>query len=246
MLECPPIFLSRDTMANFNTHLNTAVIITGLTSATLLSAGHIELKGALWLWFLGSIGGLLPDIDSDNSTSLDTIFNLFALSAVLLVLNYITTELIIEISFIELIVVPLLVYGFMKYIIRPIFEWITVHRGSCHSLLFILLCALLTTQVTWKLNDQSTTQAAVFAWLTGGFILLGGLIHLLLDEIYSVDLSNVTIKRSFGTALKIADFDNKLITLASVIAIAGLIYVAPPTEQTITALSDWSHFTFLS
>ncbi|MBH0012447.1 metal-dependent hydrolase [Pseudoalteromonas sp. NZS100_1] len=233
-------------MANFNTHLNTAVIITGLTSATLLSAGHIELKGALWLWFLGSIGGLLPDIDSDNSTSLDTIFNLFALSAVLLVLNYITTELIIEISFIELIVVPLLVYGFMKYIIRPIFEWITVHRGSCHSLLFILLCALLTTQVTWKLNDQSTTQAAVFAWLTGGFILLGGLIHLLLDEIYSVDLSNVTIKRSFGTALKIADFDNKLITLASVIAIAGLIYVAPPTAQTITALSDWSHFIFLS
>ena len=233
-------------MANFNTHLNTAVIITGLGSATLLSAGHIDLKGALWLWFLGSIGGLLPDIDSDNSTSLDTIFNLFALSAVLLGRHYITTELIIEISFIELIVVPLLVYGFMKYIIRPIFEWITVHRGSCHSLLFILLCALLTTQVTWKLNDQSTTQAAVFAWLTGGFILLGGLIHLLLDEIYSVDLSNVTIKRSFGTALKIADFDNKLITLASIIAIAGLIYVAPPTEQTITALSDWSHFTFLS
>ena len=93
-------------MANFNTHLNTAVIITGLASATLLSAGHIELKGALWLWFLGSIGGLLPDIDSDNSTSLDTIFNLFALSAVLLVLHYITTELIITISFFELIVVP--------------------------------------------------------------------------------------------------------------------------------------------
>lgn len=147
-------------MANFNTHLNTALIITGLASATLLSAEHIDLKGALWLWFLGSIGGLLPDIDSDNSTSLDTIFNLFALSAVLLVLHYITTELIIKISFIELIVVPLLVYGFMKYIIRPLFEWITVHRGSCHSLLFILLCALLTTQVTWELNDQSTPQAA--------------------------------------------------------------------------------------
>ncbi|TMO74839.1 hypothetical protein CWC17_07725 [Pseudoalteromonas sp. S3785] len=233
-------------MANFNTHLNTAVIITGLGSATLLSAGHIDLNGALWLWFLGSIGGLLPDIDSDNSTSLDTIFNLFALSAVLLVLHYITTKLIITISFVELIVVPLLVYGFMKYIVRPIFEWITVHRGSCHSLLFLLLCALLTTQVTWKLNDQSTVLAATFAWLAGGFILLGGLLHLLLDELYSVDLNNVTIKRSFGTALKIADFDNKLITLASVITIAGLIYVAPPIEQTITALSDWSDFRFLS
>jgi len=233
-------------MANFNTHLNTAVIITGLGSATLLSVGHTDLKGALWLWFLGSIGGLLPDIDSDNSTSLDTIFNLFALSAVLLVLHYITTELIIEISFIELIAVPLMVYGIMKYIIRPLFEWITVHRGSCHSLVFLLLCALLTTQVTWKLNDQLTAEAATFAWLAGGFILLGGLIHLMLDEIYSVDLSNVRIKRSFGTALKIADFDNKLITLSSVIAIVGLVYIAPPTEQTITALSDWSHFKFQS
>ncbi|MEG3753362.1 metal-dependent hydrolase [Psychromonas arctica] len=233
-------------MANFNTHLNTAVIVTGLGSATLLSAGHTDLNGALWLWFLGSIGGLLPDIDSDNSTSLDTIFNLFAFSAVLLVLHYITTELIIEISFIELIVVPLLVYGFMKYILRPLFEWITVHRGSCHSLLFIVFSALLTTQVTWQLNAQATMQAATFAWLAGGFILLGGLIHLMLDEIYSVDLSNVRIKRSFGTALKIADFDNKLITLSSVIAIVGLVYIAPPTEQTITALSDWSHFKFQS
>jgi hypothetical protein len=233
-------------MANFNTHLNTAVIITGLSSAALLSAGHIDLNSALWLWFLGSIGGLLPDIDSDNSTSLDTIFNLFALCAVLIVMHYITTELIIQISFAELVVVPLLVYGFMKYIIRPIFEWITVHRGSCHSLLFILLCALLTTQVTWQLNDQTTMYSAIFAWLTGGFILLGGLIHLLLDEIYSVDLSNVEIKRSFGTALKIANFDNKLITLASVIAIAGLIYVAPPSIQTITLLSDWSRFKLIS
>jgi len=229
-------------MANFNTHLNTAIIITGLGSATLLSAGHTDLSGALWLWFLGSIGGLLPDIDSDNSTSLDTIFNLFALSAVLLVLHYITTELIIEISFIELIAVPLVVYGFMKYIIRPIFEWVTVHRGSCHSLLFLVFCGLLTTQVTWQLNAQATMQAATFAWLTGGFILLGGLIHLILDEIYSVDLSNIRIKRSFGTALKIADFHNKLITLASILAIIVLIYIAPPTVQTITTLSDWSHF----
>ena len=233
-------------MANFNTHLNTAVIITGLSSATLLSADHIDLNGALWLWFLGSIGGLLPDIDSDNSTSLYTIFNLFALSTVLIVMHYITAELTIQISFVELIVVPLLVYGFMKYIVRPIFEWITVHRGSCHSLLFLLLCALLTTQVTWQLNDQSTLYSATFAWLTGGFILLGGFIHLLLDEIYSVDLSNVEIKRSFGSALKVAEFDNKLITLASIIAITCLIYVSPPTAQTISALSDWSHFRLLA
>ena len=228
-------------MANFNTHLNVATITTGLSAAVLLSAGHIELNSALWLWFLGVIGGLLPDIDSDNSTSLDTIFNLFALSAVLFVIRYITTE-IAQISFIELIAIPLLVYGMMRYLIRPIFEIITVHRGSCHSLFFLLLAALLTTQITWRLNPQETDQSVMIAWLSGGFIFLGGVVHLLLDEIFSVDLYNVRIKRSFGTALKLADFKNKSLTLLTLIAIITLAYTAPSPNETISTLSNWSKF----
>lgn len=69
---------------------------------------------------------------------------------------------------------------------------------------------------------------------------MGGLIHLLLDEIYSVDLSNISIKRSFGTALKIAEFKNKTITLLSVICIALLVYTAPPLSNTISTLNNWS------
>lgn len=233
----------RVSMANFNVHLNTAIITTGLASSALLTAEHIDLNSALWLWFLGSIGGLLPDIDSDNSTSLDMIFNLFALSAVLFVLSFITTDLFSQISFIELIMIPLIVYCLMRYLIRPIFEKITVHRGSCHSLFFLLFTALLTTQVTWQLNDQETLKSTIFAWLAGGFIFLGGIVHLLLDEIYSVDLSNIRIKRSFGTALKLADFNNKLLTLTTVIAIVGLVYIAPPTSEVLHALSNWSKFT---
>ena len=229
-------------MANFNVHLNTAIITTGLGSATLLSAEHIDLNSALWLWFLGTMGGLLPDIDSDNSTSLDMIFNLFALSAVLIVLSFLTTNLLLQISFIEIILLPLMVYCFMRYIVRPIFEKITVHRGSCHSLFFLFFSALLTTQITWQLSEQETLTSATFAWLSGGFILFGGLVHLLLDEMYSVDLSNIRIKRSFGTALKLADFNNKLLTLITIIAIAGLVYIAPPTNEVIIALSDWSKF----
>ncbi len=229
-------------MANFNTHLNVAAITTGLSAAVLLSASHIDLNSALWLWFLGAVGGLLPDIDSDNSTALDTIFNLFALSAVLFVIRYITTEQFAQISFIELIAIPLLVYGIMRYLIRPIFEKITVHRGSCHSLFFLLLAALLTTQIIWRLSYQHTEQSAIIAWLSGGFIFLGGLIHLLLDEIFSVDLHNIRIKRSFGTALKLADFKNKSLTLITLIAIITLAYIAPSPIDTISTLSNWSKF----
>jgi hypothetical protein len=229
-------------MANFNVHLNTAIITTGLVAAVLLSAHHISLNNALWLWFLGVIGGLLPDIDSDNSTSLDTIFNLFALSSVLLVLRYLTTDLFTQISFIELIAIPLLVYSMMRYLIRPLFEKITVHRGSCHSVLFLLFAALLTTHLTWRLNYQETDQSTIIAWLSGGFLFLGGVIHLLLDEICSVDLSNVRIKRSFGTALKLADFKNKSLTLLILVAIIALAYIAPSPNETISTLNNWSKF----
>jgi len=82
--------------------------------------------------------------------------------------------------------------------------------------------------------------------ITASLLLILAISQGIYSALYSVDLNNVTIKRSFGTALKIADFDNKLITLASIIAIAGLIYVAPPTKHTIIALSDWSNFRFLS
>ena len=229
-------------MANFNTHLNVAIISSGLASATLLSATHIDFNSALWLWFLGIIGGLLPDIDSDNSTSLDTIFAMFTLAAVLIALRYISGARFTEIRFIELIATSLILYGTMRFVIRPLFEKITVHRGSCHSLAFLLLCALLATQLTWKLGDNYTNRSDIIAWFSGGFIFLGGFIHLLLDEIYSVDLANVTIKRSFGTAMKLADFNHKGLTLLILIAIIGLSYIAPPPENTINTLTDWSKF----
>jgi len=224
-------------MANFNTHLNIAVVSTGLASAVLLSAAHIGLNSALWLWFLGAVGGLLPDIDSDNSTSLDSIFNLFALSIVLIVLRHMTFT---ETHLIELITIPLAVYGVMRFLIRPVFEKITVHRGSCHSLLFLLFCALLTTQLTWRLSADYTEQSEVIAWLSGGFVFLGGFIHLLLDEICSVDLQNARIKRSFGTALKLIDFNNKGLALLMLMASGALVFITPSPDETIKLLTNWS------
>lgn len=230
-------------MANFNTHLTVATIATGLASATLLSASHIDLNTALWLWFLGAVGGLLPDIDSDNSTSLDSLFNLFSLIIVLMVLRYITGEHFVEIKLSELIAIPLLIYALMRYVIRVLFEKITVHRGSCHSLLFILLSALLTTQGTWLLSYERVVHPDIIAWLSGGSVFMGGLIHLLLDEIYSVDLRNTRIKNSFGSAIKLADFKNKSATLLMSIAVVALGFTAPATENTIKLLTSWSKLT---
>lgn len=232
-------------MANFNTHLNVAVLVSGVAAATLLTANHIELNTALWLWFIGTTGGLLPDIDSDNSTSLDGIFNLFALTVIIIVMRYITGRQFDDLSFLKLIATPVVIYIVMRYIVRELFEKLTVHRASCHSILFILFSSLLTTQIAWQLNGHRSHHADTLAWLSGGFLFLGGVIHLLLDELYSVDLVNITVKRSFGTALKIADFNNKLLAAVMLIAVVGLLYLAPPTGRTIKMLTDWSSFKLL-
>ncbi|WP_063668734.1 metal-dependent hydrolase [Aliivibrio fischeri] len=229
-------------MANFSTHLNVAALTSGAASAALLSANHIDLDTALWLWFLGTIGGLLPDIDSDNSTSLDIIFNLFTVCIVLLSIRYFTSDAINERQFMLLIGLPVVIHLIIKYGIRNVFEWQTIHRGICHSLLFLLFCGLLTTNTTAFIINDKFKNADLFAWLSGIFVFSGGVIHLLLDEIYSVDLANVRIKRSFGSALKLTDFSNLSLSAIFVIATVILAFLAPPIDSSIEALSNWDTF----
>ncbi|AZL86843.1 hypothetical protein EIJ81_21315 [Aliivibrio salmonicida] len=229
-------------MANFSTHLNVAALASGVASAALLSANHIELNTALWLWFLGTLGGLLPDIDSDNSTSLDIIFNLFTVCIVLLSIRYFTSDAINERQFILLIGLPVVIHLVIKYGIRNVFEWQTIHRGICHSILFLLFCGLLATNLTAFIINEQFKHADLFSWLSGAFVFCGGVIHLLLDELYSVDLANVRIKRSFGSACKLTDFSNLSLTTVFLIAVAILALLAPPIESTIITLSNWQTF----
>lgn len=232
-------------MANFNTHLNVAALLTGVSSASLVAAGHIELNTAIWLWFLGTIGGLLPDIDSDNSTSLDTIFNIFAFAVILIIMRYMTSAYFGELSFVEVIAIPVVTYGVMKYGLRTIFERLTVHRGSCHSLLFLVLCGLITTQVIANIDGIDSDKADSLAWLSGGFVFLGGFIHLVLDEMYSVDLRNIKVKRSFGTALKLVYLNSKLLALGMIIAVGVLWKTTPEIDTTLDMLCDWSMFSLV-
>jgi len=125
-VECQLNILAKRTDGKFQ-YLTVATIATGLASATLLSASHIDLNTAFGLWFLGSCIGLLPDIDSDHSISLASLFNLFSLIIVLIVLRYITGKYFVESKLSQLIAIPLLIYATIKYVIRVLFEKITVH-----------------------------------------------------------------------------------------------------------------------
>ena len=67
-------------MANFNTHLAVASVTSGMLATLSLSIDGVYIYDVLALFAVGVMGGILPDIDSDNSAALRIIFNLFAIA----------------------------------------------------------------------------------------------------------------------------------------------------------------------
>ncbi|KLV05429.1 membrane protein [Photobacterium aquae] len=222
-------------MANFKTHLGTAALTSSIAATALLSAGHVVPVTALWLILLGTIGGLLPDVDSDNSTSMATLFRLLGGMLTFSFVGHIYKL----VSMLELIVYSIFCYLTIRYNFKSVLEKITVHRGCCHSLTFIALAGLLVVWVISLLGYSDTTS-----WLSGLFLFAGGLVHLLLDELYSVDLANRRIKKSFGTAMKVFSPRNPFISAIKCGLIVLLYLHTPPLHSTWERLEHWQHFRF--
>lgn len=206
-------------MANFKTHIQFATIGSGLACTALLATQTLSFKEAFMCWLAGTIGGILPDIDSDNSYSLGILFGILTLLACAGTIAY----SVYKIPIVWVWGLCFLVYCAMQFVVRSLFKHFTIHRGVCHSLLAGAAAGLLLTWASYKLGYAATTS-----WFLGAFLSFGFLLHLLLDEIYSVDFMNVSVKRSFGTAIKLFDYKNLKTALALVIVIVVLGMDAPP------------------
>lgn len=207
-------------MANFNTHLNGAFAVSGLMGLTVYKAGLINDSGFLMCVALGTIGGLLPDLDSDNSTPIKLGFNLAALIfAFGLVMHWRS-----QLSVVSLLVLWLAGYGFMRYVVFRLFTKMTVHRGVIHSVPYMAILGVGLTCLSYYGLKNSLT----LSWFYGLFLFGGALVHLTLDEMYSVNLSGMTLKRSAGTAMKFYQHRDKWRYLLLYALLGLLIYAAPP------------------
>ncbi|MDQ5769833.1 metal-dependent hydrolase [Thiothrix subterranea] len=197
-------------MANFSTHISVAAAGAGLLSVLCLQVGLAEPREALMLALLGTIGGILPDIDLQHAYPSRIMFSLFAILAAFMVVFSSENNL----SIVELWGVGLLTFGLIRFPIWTVFHEYTTHRGSIHSLVAALLFMFLMTAFAHHVMGESP----FVAWLFGLFVFLGFVLHLVLDELYSVDFMNHRIKRSFGTALKILDWKKREKSTALVVA----------------------------
>lgn len=207
-------------MANFRTHITVAAAGGVLLAYAGFKAQWWSPWQALAICALTAFGGILPDIDADHSRSNRLIFTLFGVLA--LVMGAVLLQPWLSPGALVLACAGL--YIGVRYVGGALFSRLTVHRGGWHSLLAAALCTL----TAAALSFHWLAQPAWLAWCHGVAVLLGFLIHLLLDEIYSVDLAGGRLKRSFGTALKPVDLSRPAASLLMLIATVTLIPWLPP------------------
>jgi hypothetical protein len=210
-------------MANFKTHLVAAAAASGIASVSLLSL-HLAQPWETGSYFLlGVLGGLLPDIDSDKSTPLTLIFYFLSIYCAFAIVF----DLALQYSFAELLMVWGASYFAIRYLVFKVVTQVTVHRGIFHSLLAVVFVSLLTVDASYYFLHKS----AQMAWNAGIFIGIGYLVHLCLDELYSVDLHNKRMRKSFGTALKPISRENLDASLLMAAVLCIFITYAPPVNN---------------
>ncbi len=206
-------------MANFKTHVSfssaagvvygTGVWLLGVPAPTSAVAGGIC-----------AMSGMFPDIDSKTSRALQETLCLLSGLLCMLVLTRLKE---FELNGDLILVIGVATFVLTKYLIGEVVTHSTVHRGMIHS----IPAALVGGELAFLLSSGPTGYRAIKA--IG--LVIGFLSHLLLDEIYSVDVRGIRLKKSFGTALKFVSTEKPMHTAFAYLLLFGFGYLAL-NEQT--------------
>ena len=227
-------------MANFNTHFTVAAIASGAASGMLLAMKIVTPEQGAIAFSLGLFGGLLPDIDSVHSTANKIGFNVLSLlMTIFLIFTRSPTY-----SIIEMLLMSIVVFAGIRYCLLEVFRKTSKHRGMLHSVPAALIWGI----AVAILMDSVFDLNPLISWVYGFIVCFGYLLHLTLDETYSVDLSNRRIKKSLGTALKFYSLKTtteKIQTVMIYTSLLGLMSIAPDNALIVDALFSqdaWINF----
>jgi hypothetical protein len=180
-------------MASFRGHLTAAAGLGAVYGGAAYWKLGTDPKMAAMAAGLCTIGGLLPDLDSDSSVPNRTLFRLAAVAAVYLTFQHLLTTYY---SIVEGAVILAGAYLAVRYVLATVFRYITVHRGMFHSIPAMLIVGL----SLYLLYGRFPLQDRL---VMGGAGVLGFLSHLVLDEFCAVDFQGARLKKPFGSALKL-------------------------------------------
>jgi hypothetical protein len=223
-------------MANFTTHIASGILAGGMLSTLAMAGSAVTPTEVLTLTSTCALGSVLPDVDLNKSRASQAMFSgigvLLAFAALF--------NLGMQLSIAEMWILWIGTYVVVRYGGHNLFHRIAVHRGVFHSLLAAAFFAFLAAIVHTKVFGSSPS----FGWLAAVFMFIGYVVHLILDEIYSVDIYNERIKASFGSALKLYDGNHVTGSAMMAAAAVGLFLLTPTLDSFLgifTANETWAY-----
>src|SRR5581483_2030407 len=224
-------------MANFTTHIGVGTIVSGALATVTVAADLVAPENIVAVTLAGVLGSVLPDIDLKDSRPARAMFAGLAVFFSFAVLFSLERKY----SIAEMLILWIGTLLFVRYVAKEIFARFSYHRGIWHSLLAMAFCAFVTAFVYSRVLQRDEGVA----WLAAGFLSVGFLTHLILDEIYSVDVMDTRIKASFGTALKLVDAKHWGHSAAMAAATVLAFAVTPPTRIFVENISSRALWTEL-
>lgn len=138
---------------------------------------------------------MLPDLDSDSGVPVRETMSLAAAVVPMLMMDRfqhfgLTHEM--------MVLAGGALYIAIRFGVAEIFKRYTVHRGMWHSLPAAVTAGLLAFLVC-------SCDDVMLRWYKAGAVFVGFLSHLVLDELWSIDVrrGRLYFKKSFGTAFKL-------------------------------------------
>ncbi len=224
-------------MANFRTHLAVGTIASGLLASFTTAAAVVTSNEVISLTIAGALGSVLPDIDLQRSRSSRIIFFFLALFLSFCFLFSFSFQY----SILEMWGLWVAIFLGIGFLGQFFFHKFAKHRGVFHSVIAAIFFAFATAFIFYNIFDTNS----VVSWLAGSFMLFGYLVHLILDEIYSVDFDDTRVKRSFGTALKLIEHRNLGASTAMGVAVILAFLVTPPMETFFGVVGSQDIWIFL-
>jgi membrane-bound metal-dependent hydrolase YbcI (DUF457 family) len=180
-------------MAGFKTHITVSTGL-GLAGGAAAYAGFgVPLDQCLLGAGLCSVSGMLPDIDSDSGVPLRESLAFGAAVVPMLLVERLRN---MGLSTDGIVLVASGIYLAIRFGFGEFLRRYTVHRGMFHS----IPAAVIFAELAFLMCDCPQTSHRLFK---AGAVLAGIMSHLVLDEIWAIDLKHGRLKKSFGTALKL-------------------------------------------
>ena len=208
-------------MAGFKTHLTGGIVSgTGMVAFSFFLF-PLNIIQTCSVFIMGTLGGILPDLDSDTGKPLALLFGILSV--------LIPTFLLLKMDGFTKITPEFLVcyfvggYVIINYLVCGLIKKITVHRGIMHSIPFSILSG----EIGYLFFIPSGENIAL---MVGISVFAGCIVHLLLDEFnsFSFKLGFIpVVKNSFGTAFKLKS-NNLLVTLFIYCLIIALLFFHTP------------------